>query len=88
MNRTMLRIVLAIVLIGAGWSVGKAQTAVADFEITVDAPRGEARVTCFRGCEWAKEGTMRSPTITFQCDAERCRSTFNGHGRITLGMPR
>jgi len=57
----MLRIVLAIVLIGAGWSVGKAQTAVVDFEITVDAPRGEARVTCFRGCEWAKEGTIRFP---------------------------
>jgi hypothetical protein len=88
MNRTMLRIVLAIVLIGAGWSVGKAQTAVADFEITVDAPRGEARVTCFRGCEWAKKGTIPSPTITFQCDTERCRSTFNGHGRITRGMPR
>jgi hypothetical protein len=88
MKRTLFRIVLATALIGAGWSVGKAQTTVAEFEIAIDAPRGDVKVTCHRGCDWAKEGAIPTPTITFPCDTERCRATFNGHGRVTLGMPR
>jgi hypothetical protein len=87
MKRTLLRIVLATALIGAGWSVGKAQTTVAEFEIAIDTPRGNVKVTCYRGCDWAKEGTLTAPTITFPCDTERCRAAINGHGRITLGMP-
>ena len=88
MKRTLLRIVLATALIGAGWSIGKAQTAVADFEIAIDAPRGEVKLTCYRGCDWAKEGGSPVPTTSFRCESERCRGTFNGHGRITLGIPR
>jgi hypothetical protein len=87
-KRTLLRIVLATALIGAGWSVAKAQTAVADFEIAVDAPRGELKLTCSRGCDWVKEEGNSIPTISFRCESERCRGTFNGHGRILLGMPR
>lgn len=87
MKRTLLRIVLATALIGAGWSVGKAQTAVADFEIAIDAPRGEVKLTCYRGCDWVKEGGSPIPTTSFRCESERCRGTVNGHGRITLGMP-
>lgn len=88
MKRTLLGIVLAIALIGAGWSVGKTQTAVADFEIAIDAPRGEVKLTCYRGCDWEKEGGSSISTATFRCERERCRGTFNGRGRITLGMPR
>jgi hypothetical protein len=87
-KRTLLRIVLAAGFIGAGWSLGNAQAPVADFEITIDAPRGEVRVTCSRGCDWAKERGNPSPMTGFRCETERCRETFNGHGRILLGMPR
>jgi hypothetical protein len=44
------------------------------------------KLTCHRGCDWVKEGRP-NPTTTFRCESERCRETFNGHGRITLGMP-
>lgn len=87
MRRISLRIALAAALVGAGWSVGKAQTAVADFEIAIDAPRGEVSLTCYRGCDWAKEGGNRIPATSFRCETERCRATFNGHGRIRLGDP-
>lgn len=88
MKSTLLRIVLATALIGAGWSLGKAQTAVADFEIAIDAPRGEVKLACYRGCDWAREGSSLVPTTGFRCESERCRETFNGHGCITLGIPR
>ena len=87
MKPTLFRLVLAVALIGAGWSVGKAQTTVAEFEIAIDVPRGEVRLTCHRGCDWVKEGSP-NPTTSFRCETERCRERFNGHGRILLGMPR
>ena len=87
MKRALFRIALATALIGAGWSVGKAQTTAAEFEIAIDVPRGEVRLTCHRGCDWVKEGSP-NPTTSFRCETERCRERFNGHGRILLGMPR
>ncbi len=89
MKRTLLGVLLATVLIGAGWSVGKAQTRVADFEIAIDAPRGQVKVTCSRGCDWFSDGGSSVPTTSFtmRCETERCRWMFSGHGRITLGMP-
>ena len=84
MKRTLLRIVLAAGFIGAGWSLGNAQARVADFEITIDAPRGDVRLMCSRGCAWGEKGS-RSLTTSFRCETERCRETFTGHGRVTLG---
>lgn len=84
MKRTLLRIVLAVGFIGAGWSLGNAQARVADFEITIDAPRGDVRLTCSRGCAWGEKGSP-SQTTSFRCETQRCRGTFNGHGRITIG---
>jgi hypothetical protein len=84
----LLGVLLATALVG-GWSAGKAQTRVSEFEIAVDAPRGQVDVTCSRGCEWFRDSGSAVPTKTFtlRCDTERCRWMFNGHGRITLGMP-
>lgn len=87
MRLAVLRIAVAFGLLIAGWSVGKAQTAVADFEIAIDVPRGDLKLICQRGCDWAKSGTPSLPTITVTCETERCRAAFNGHGRITLGIP-
>ena len=86
MKRTLLRIVLAAAFIGAGWSLGNAQARVADFEITIDAPRGDVRLTCSRGCAWGEKDSP-SQTTTFKCETQRCRESFNGHGRIMLGDP-
>lgn len=87
MKRTSLSLVFAAALVIAGWSAGKAQTRVADFEISIDAPRGDIHLTCSRGCEW-DDGGSALQKLSFQCDKERCRASFNGHGQITLGMPR
>ena len=88
MKRTLFVVVTATALIGLGWSAGRAQTAVANFEISFDAPRGEVKLTCYRGCDWAREGQSPIQTTSFRCEYERCSGMFNGYGRITLGMPR
>ena len=46
MKLTVLRVAVALGLVIAGWSVGKAQTTVADFEIAIDAPRGDLKLMC------------------------------------------
>ena len=84
MKRRVLRIVLAAGFIGAGWSLGNAQARVADFEMTIDAPRGEVKLMCSRGCAWGEKESP-SQTTSFRCDTDRCRAAFNGHGRITFG---
>ena len=82
MKRQLFLIVVAVLLVVASWSVGRAQTNVAPFEIAVEGPRGLIKVTCSRGCDWpADEGTLL-------CETERCQLMFNGHGRILLGQPR
>jgi hypothetical protein len=82
-------VLVAVLLVAVGWYAGRttAQTRVADFEISLEAPRGELNVTCARGCEWPA-GAERLPTTTFRCESERCRWMLNGYGRITLGFPR
>lgn len=87
MRRHARLVVVAALLVAAGWSAG-AQRAVADFEINVEVPRGQVTVSCARGCDWPREATSRLHTTSLVCETERCRFMFNGYGRITLGMPR
>ena len=72
----LLRIAIATALIGVGWSISKAQTAVADFEIAVDAPRGDVKLTSSRCCDWGKREGNPSRTTSFQCETERWCGTF------------
>jgi hypothetical protein len=88
MRRNVVFVVAALLLVVASWSAGKAQTRVADFEISIDAPRGDLKVTCARGCDWSPEQGSSVPTTSFRCETERCRWVLNGHGRVTLGIPR
>ena len=88
MKRAMLLVVLAVVLVGAGWSAGLAQARVADFYVTVDVPAGETRATCSRGCDWPATPGETPPTIVFKCSSQPCRLMFNGQGRVTVGMPK
>ena len=88
MKRELLLIVVAVLLVVAGWFAGRvtAQARVADFEIGIEAPRGEVKVTCARGCDWPSTGNL--PTISLRCDSEQCRWMVDGRGPITLGFPR
>ena len=88
MRRTFVRVVLAVTFIGAGWTLGRAQTQVADFEIAIDSPRGEMKVSCSRGCDWTNAQGGSVTSVTFQCTTERCVGLLNGHGRIARDLPR
>ena len=87
MRRSVIRVAMAIALTGAGWSVGKAQTTVADFEMTIDAPGGRTNITCTRGCDFkfdvgSTAGLPTNTRFTYACGAERCGVTINGHGHV------
>jgi hypothetical protein len=75
-----------MLLVGAGWSLGRAQARVADFYVTVDAPPGELKVECSRGCNWPRD-TASQQVMTLQCETRPCRLIFNGHGRVMVGIP-
>jgi hypothetical protein len=49
MTRIVFRVVIAFALIGAGWTVGRAQTTVADFELTVNSPGGQTILELSQG---------------------------------------
>jgi hypothetical protein len=73
MFRAALRIVIAVSLVGAGWIAGTARTTEPDFEIVVDAPEGETKIECVRGCDlaWVERGVNPNATpvatFTFRC---------------------
>jgi hypothetical protein len=87
MRHAILLAAIAAVLVLVGWSAGRAQARVADFYVTVDAPTGEIRATCSRGCDWPATPGDPSPKITYRCQSQPCQLMFNGRGRITLGQP-
>lgn len=75
MKRMLARLIVAAGLIAAGWAVGSAQATQPDFELLVNAPTGETRVECLRGCElsWVERGvnpnSSAQPTFSFRCGA-------------------
>jgi hypothetical protein len=87
MMRIALRLLLAVILIGAGWTIGRAQAPMHDFEIVIDAPEGQTRVECVKGCKLAWIERMVPGTVTpertdfsYRCSnspTQRC-----GSGRI------
>lgn len=91
MGRTAFRIALAMALVGTGWSIGKAQSNVADFEMKIDAPVGRTNIICTRGCDFKIDvgSTAGLPTpntnFTFACSNSstgRCSATINGSGHV------
>lgn len=88
-RRSIGRLLLAIVLVGIGWTVARAQAPLPDFELVVDAPEGETTVDCVRGCQglaWTERmvpGTV--PPATRTVFSYACRNAANarcGSGRI------
>jgi hypothetical protein len=85
MARTKVQIGLAVILVVFGWAVGRAQTSTLAFEVVVDAPSGETKITCVRGCElaWVERGVNPNakpgPTFTYSCSGTpRCSSARVG----------
>ena len=79
-------VVLVLVSVAAAWSAGFAQARVADFEILVNAPIGEMRVMCSKGCDWSP-GAGATSFLNYRCERQPCQLRFNGRGRITVGIP-
>ena len=63
MTRMLLRGVLVVGLLGAGWTVGRAPTTGPDFEIRINAPEGQTTVECVRGCQLAWVERMDPATV-------------------------
>ena len=60
MAKTLILGVVAVVLVGAGWSAGRAQTTQADFEIAVGTTDGRVRIDCVRGCRISSDSVIQS----------------------------
>src|SRR6186997_520811 len=82
---TVVRLIVALAVVGAAYSIGRAQNAVADFEITIDAPVGEVVLTCTKGCAWNQPGAVQK--TAFWCKGAAypppCSGTVNGRGIVT-----
>ena len=85
--RRIIRLSALVMLgVGFGFAVGRAQSALPDFELVVTAPAGETKVECRRGCElvWIERmnpAAKPSSTFTFECsgtDVGRCSSARIG----------
>ena len=89
MRRRLMLVGCVLVLVVAAWGLGSAQARreVADFQVTVDAPPGELRVTCSKGCDWSGIDHPIPDAIVDRCASLPCRLIFNGNGRITVGQP-
>ena len=84
MRRLTLRLVIAGLLMLAGWSLAKAQHTQPDFEIVISAPGGSTSVECRRGCKlaWFERGlNPNAATMSkfdFACTGDRCSSGVVG----------
>ena len=89
MARTILKILIALGLVAAGCSAGRAQVptvATPDFLLAIDGPAGRINVECLRGCSLQggrDTGMPNSPQMTkfwFMCGpgTEKCSGTVNG----------
>lgn len=71
----------------AGASGGGARTTAAGFEIAINAPRGELKITCARGCDWNAGTAGAGRLISFTCEQARCTNVFSGAGPVAHGDP-
>jgi hypothetical protein len=81
MTRAIVRLMVALGLVAAGWSIGRAQNAQPDFILVVDGPVGTTNVQCKSGCELVfgrsadNPRAMHMPTFTYTCTGGvRCSS--------------
>ena len=82
-SRTVQFLVASVITLGA-WSIGRAQSQAADFEILIDAPAGRVNITCVRGCQWGDVAQLGKPhTTAFWCGgSDRCSGVVDGRGIV------
>ena len=74
------RIIVVVVAMFLGWTLGQAQTRDPDFELIVRAPGGSTTVECRRGCDlaWVERGlnprAAATRTFLFSCTGTECSS--------------
>jgi hypothetical protein len=85
MKRAITLCAVAVMLVLVAWSAGRAQSRMADFYVTVDAPTGEIRATCSRGCDWPATPGEPSSAIVYRCQSQPCRLVFDARGRVIVG---
>jgi uncharacterized protein (TIGR03067 family) len=77
---TFRTLAVAVTMLTLGWVAGRAQApAPPDFELRINAPSGETRIECVRGCDlaWVERGNPDSrgrPEFWYSCTAPRCSS--------------
>jgi hypothetical protein len=80
----LLRVMVAIALVGLGWVGGRAQATQADFELEVSSPNGRTTITCRRGCGLqfirnAPNKAEAQPSFTYECtNSPKCGGTVQG----------
>jgi len=83
MRTTFVRVALATVLVGIGWTARGAQSQP-DFELVVNAPAGATSIECRRGCEllWVERGPISNAapqrTFDFKCSGAAAASCSSG----------
>ena len=85
MARMILRGVVVLAMLAAGWGAARAQTSAPEFEIVVSAPEGSTTIECVRGCTlaWVAKGlnpnSQPTRSFSFACKgAGRCSSSRVG----------
>lgn len=89
MKLTLVRIAVAVALLAAGWSAGRAQERArsGDFVIAVEGEVGTTTLQCVRGCTLQGERDLPLatkppvPDYTFSCGgafARSCRAVVHG----------
>jgi hypothetical protein len=84
MRRTVVRIVLAVLLVTLGWAAGRTQSLDPDFELVVTGPPGAIGVECRRGCvvSWVERGVNPNArpmtTFSFSCKGDGLTSCSSG----------
>ena len=87
MKRMMTLLAVAVMLVMVAWSAGRAQARAANFQLTVDAPAGEIKVRCSRGCDWPDTPGEPPQSIAYSCERRPCMLTVTGQGRVYVGQP-
>jgi hypothetical protein len=89
MKSIVARLLFALGLIAIGWTAGRAQSPLPDFELVIEAPEGSTNVRCVRGCQglaWIERmvpGTIEVPTeTTFSYSCANSGNGRCGSGRI------
>ena len=83
MRRLALRTVVVVGLVALGWAAGRAQAPGADFTLRIDAPMGETKIECVRGCalQFIREAPnpdTAMPSFQYRCTATRCGADVHG----------